>query len=567
MRRPLSRRRFLRTTGGAAAAAAFGGASLLAPACSKGDDFDLVVVGGLLYDGLGAPPFPADVAVAGGLIRAVGRLSYSRRTPVLDARGLSVAPGFIDVHDHTDFALLANPKAESAVRQGVTTLGSGNCGASPFPIAEEIFEETRSRAKAQFGVELAWRDLKDFLAAIEKGGTALNYATLVGHGALRGAAMGFNDRAPKPDEMEKMKTLLAAALRDGAVGLSSGLEYTPGSFAAPAEITALCRVVAEAGGVYATHMRDEGPALLESLRESIDTAKAAGVKLQISHFKTAFPRNWGKLAAALALIEEARRGGLDITCDRYPYIAASTGLSLNFPAWARQGTTAEFLMRLKDPYQDRKLREYVAEREKDLGSWDKVVVSAVITEKNKWTEGLDVLEASKRAGKGAYQFMRDLIIEEEDAVDMVLFIMSEDNLKRILAHPLIGVGSDSSVKAPYGILAAGKPHPRAYGTFPRILGKYVREDRIAPAETMIMKMPSRPAAKFGLTGRGVIKPGAFADLVIFDPAAVADRATWKDPHQYPAGIRHVLVNGIAVVNNEEHTGKLPGRILRKDGPA
>ena len=478
-----------------------------------------------------------------------------------------MAPGFIDVHDHSDFALLANPKAESAVRQGITTLISGNCGFSPFPIAEEIFEDAKAKAKAQFDVDLAWRDLKGFFAAVEKGGTALNYATLAGHGAIRGAAMGFNDRAPKPDELEKMKALLAAALQAGALGLSTGLEYTPGSFAAPAEVSALCRVVAGAGGVYATHMRDEGDGLLESLRESIDTAKTAGVKLQISHFKTAFPRNWNKLDAAMALIDGAREDGLDITCDRYPYIAGSTTLSLNFPAWARQGTTGEFLMRLKDPYQDKKLREYVAEREKKLGSWDKVVISDVVTEKNKWTEGLDVLEASRRAGKGAYEFMRDLIIDETDAAGMVLFMMSEDNLKRILAHPLVGVGSDSSVRAPYGVLSAGKPHPRAYGTFPRILAKYVREDKIVPAEAMIMKMTSRAAAKFGLAGRGVVKPGAFADLVVFDSAAVSDRATWKDPHKYPAGIVHVVVNGVAVVSGGVHTGKLPGRILRKAKPA
>jgi N-acyl-D-amino-acid deacylase len=564
---PLSRRRFIQAAGAAAAAAAVAGPTLIIPACSKSGDFDLVVAGGLLYDGLGGPPIPADIGLSGGLVKAVGRLSYSRRSPVIEARGLSVAPGFIDVHDHTDFALLANPKAESAVRQGVTTLVSGNCGSSPFPIAEEVFEETKTKAKAQFGVDISWRDLKGFFAAIEKGGTALNYATLVGHGAVRGAAMGFNDRAPKPDDMEKMKALLSAALQDGALGLSTGLEYTPGSFAAPAEVTALCRIVAEAGGVYATHMRDEGDGLLDSLRESIDTAKSAGVKLQISHFKTAFPRNWKKIDAALALIEGARRDGLDITCDRYPYIAGSTGLSLHFPAWARQGTTDEFLMRLKDPYQDKKMREYVAEREKKLGSWDKVVISDVVTEKNKWTEGLDVLEASKRAGKSAYEFMRDLIIEERDAVGMVLFMMSEDNLKRILAHPLIGVGSDSSVRAPYGVLFAGKPHPRTYGTFPRILAKYVREYKIASAETMIMKMTSRAAAKFGLAGRGVVKPGACADLFVFDPAAVADRATWKDPHQYPAGIIHVVVNGVAVVNGGEHTGKLPGRVLRKATPA
>jgi N-acyl-D-amino-acid deacylase len=566
MTRPLTRRRFLQATG-AAAAAAVAGPALILPACSKGKEYDLVVSGGLLYDGLGAPPVQADIGISGGLIKAVGRIPAGRGVAAIDAVGRAVAPGFIDVHDHTDFGLLANPKAESAVRQGVTTLISGNCGSSPFPIAEEIFEETKTNARNQFGVDVAWRDLKGFLAAVEKSGTALNYGTLVGHGAIRGTAMGFNDRAPKPDELEKMKALLAAALADGAVGLSTGLEYTPGSFAAPAEIGELCKIVAVSGGVYATHMRDEGETLIESVRESIDAAKASGVKLQISHFKTAFPRNWNKLDEALALIEGAHRDGVDVTCDRYPYIAGATGLSLHFPAWARQGTTEEFLIRLKDRYQDKRLREYVAEREKKLGSWDKVVISDVVSENNKWAEGLDVLEASKRAGKGPYEFMRDILIEEKANVGMVLFMMSEDNLKRILAHPLIGVGSDSSARAPYGILGGGKPHPRTYGTFPRVLAKYVREDRIVPAETMIMKMTSRAAAKFGLAGRGVIRPGAAADLVVFRPDTVADKATWKDPHQYPVGIDHVLVNGIAVVRDAEHTGKTPGHVLRKANPA
>ncbi len=278
---------------------------------------------------------------------------------------------------------MADPKAESAVRQGVTTLVSGQCGSAPFPIAEAILEEVKSNAKTQLGVDVDWRDLKGFLARLEKGGTALNYATLAGHGSLRGAAMGFNDRPPEPEEMERMKALLQADLEAGAFGLSTGLEYTPSGFAQAAEIVALCKITAARGGVYATHMRDEGDRLVEAVTEAIDAARASGVSLQISHLKTAFPRNWNKLDEVIGLIERAKAEGLDVTADRYPYIAGSTGLSINFPAWSRQGTTDEFLARLKDPAMDKRLREYVAEREAKLGSWDKVVISGVVSAKNK----------------------------------------------------------------------------------------------------------------------------------------------------------------------------------------
>jgi len=363
-----------------------------------------------------------------------------------------------------------------------------------------------------------------------------------------------------------MREMVAENMAAGAFGLSTGLEYTPGSFAAPEEIVELCKVVAARGGVYATHMRDEGDLLIEAITEAIAAARMSGVKLQISHLKTAFPRNWGKINEALALLERAKKEGLAVWADRYPYIAGSTGLSINFPTWARQGTTEEFLARLKDPVLEGKLREYVAEREKKFGAWDKVVISAVVTAKNKWVEGLDVFAASEKAEKPPFEFMRDLIVEEKDLVGSVLFMMTEDNLRRILAHPQIGIGSDSSVQAPYGVLSSGKPHPRVYGTFPRVLGKYVREEKLVSAEAMIKKMTSVPAETFGLVDRGVIRAGAFADLVIYDPDTVADRATWKDPHQYPAGIDLVVVNGSVVIRDRDHTGTLAGRILRKPIP-
>jgi len=567
MTQRITRRRFLESAGRVVAAASLGGGGLVLQGCSSRQDFDLVVKGGLVLDGLGNPAAPADIGISGRLIKAVGKIPASRGRAVIEAAGLIAAPGFIDAHDHTDVHLLVNPRAESSVHQGITTTVSGNCGSSPFPMASEIFEESKALLKKQYDVDLTWRDIRGFFARLEEKGMALNYATFVGHGAIRGAAMGFNDRAPKPEELEKMKALVAENLRDGALGLSSGLEYTPGSFAQPDELVELCRIVSRAGGVYATHMRDEGDRLLESLDETIDVAKKTGVSVQISHFKAAYPANWGKIAAAIGRIEAAKKDGLDIFCDRYPYIAGATSLDFNFPMWARQGTTEEFLSRLKDPYQDARLRSYVAEREKKLGSWDKVVISHVLNDKNRSYEGKNILEASKEAGKPPYEFMRNLLIEENNQVGMVIFMMKEENLKRILAHPQVGVGTDGEALAPYGPLGRGKPHPRVYGTFPRILGKYVREAKLIKLEEMIKKMTSMPARKFGLLKRGVLQAGNYADLVVFDPDKIIDKATWADPHQFPAGMSYVLVNGEIVIDREKHTGKLPGMILRKkDSP-
>jgi N-acyl-D-amino-acid deacylase len=563
MSRTIKRRDFLKNAGSAATLAALGGGSLLLKGCAAGKEYDLVVSGGLVYDGLGSAPIRADIGISGARIKAVGKIPGRRGRAVIEASGKAVAPGFIDVHDHTDIGLLANPRAESAVRQGVTTLVSGNCGSSPFPIAPEILEDLKHSAKAQGDVEMDWTDIRGFFARLEKSGIALNYATLVGHGQVRGEAMGFDDHPAKPGNVERMKTIVAENMDAGAFGLSTGLEYTPGSFAAADEIAELCKVVAARGGVYATHMRDEGDRLIESIEESIGAARASGVRLQISHLKTAFPRNWGKVGEALALLEKAQADGLTVLADRYPYIAGSTGLSINFPAWSRQGNTDAFLARLRDPALEPRIREYVAERERKFGSWDKVVVSGVITEKNKWVEGWDVLAASLKAGKSPYEFMRDLIVEERDNVQTVLFMMNEDNLKRILAHPQVVAGSDSSAIAPYGILSAGKPHPRCYGTFPKYLGTYVRQEKLLSAEAMIRKMTSLPAEMFGLTDRGALRPGAFADLVIFDPDAVSDKATWKEPHQYPSGIDAVVVNGAIVVRAGEHTSALAGTVLRK----
>lgn len=564
MKKNITRRDFLKKSSKAVAAAGLGGCGVLLKGYTSKQDFDLVIKDGYIFDGLGNEAFKADIGISGSFIQEIGKISSSSGKSVVDAKNLAVCPGFIDAHDHTDMQLLVNPKAESSIRQGITTLVSGNCGGSPFPIAEKIYEEMKEDLKAFYQIDLTWKDIKGFFAKLEEKGMALNYSSLVGQGTIRGAAVGFNDRPPKEEELEKMKKMVAESIKNGAVGLSTGLEYAPGSYAKNDEIEELCRVAAHYGGVYATHMRNEGDYLLESLDEAIEVARKTGISLQISHFKIAYPRNWHKIDAALAKVEKAKEEGISIFCDRYSYIAGSTGLSYYFPLWARQGTTDEFLARLKDPALDSKLRAHAAEQEKKLGSWDKVVISSVVSEKNRQFEGKSVLQGAKEKGKSPYEFMRDILIEERNRVGMVTFMMKEENLKKILAHPLVGVGCDGSAIAPYGILGRGKPHPRHYGTFPRVLGKYIREEKIVPMPEMIKKMTSLPARKFGFTKRGSLEKGYFADLVIFDEDRVIDKATWTDPHQYPVGIEYVLVNGKIVIKSGEHTGSLPGKVLRKE---
>ncbi|MCJ7681562.1 MAG: D-aminoacylase [Candidatus Aminicenantes bacterium] len=550
-------------TTSAAAAVGLGGCGLLLKGCSKGKNYAVVIKDGLIYDGRGGEPFLADIAISGGIIQEVGRISASHGKTVIDASGLSVCPGFIDVHDHSDAGLLVNPKAESAIRQGITTIISGNCGSSPFPIAEEIVEEVKSDYKEEYGLDLNWSDLNSFFSRLEEKRIAINYGTLIGHGSVRGAVVGFNDRPSKREELLQMKSVVAQYMKDGALGLSTGLEYAPGSYAPAEEIEQLCYDVAQAGGVYATHMRSEGEFLLESLDESIDVSRKTGVSLQISHFKVAYPENWNKVDDAIARVEQAAAAGIPIFCDRYPYIAGSTGLSFYMPLWAKQGTTDEFLSRLKDPTLETRLRDYVMEQERKLQSWNRVVITDVVTEANKMFIGKSILEAQKETGKDAFEFIRDILIAERARVGMVIFMMDEDNLKKILAHPLVGIGCDGSALAPYGPLGEGKPHPRSYGTFPRVLGKYVRDEKILPMEKMIQKITALPAAKFGLGRRGTLLPEYAGDIVVFDEKTVLDVATYEDPHRYPRGIVHVLVNGQPTVTNGNHTGVLDGRVLRK----
>lgn len=557
----MKRRAFI----GRAALGAAAFPNLILAGCAARKRYDILIVGGIVFDGSGGPGLEADVAVAGDRIVKTGqKLDRNLAREVIEAKGMAVSPGFIDPHTHTDVQLLANPKAESKIHQGVTTEIGGNCGFSYFPLSDRSYEEARKNVAKEFGVEVDWRDIGGFFGRLGKSGFALNFATLLGQGALRDAVLGPYDRPPTPVEMERMKALVRDNMEAGALGLSTGLEYTPGCFAKQDELTGLCREVARLGGVYATHMRSEEDKVLDAVEETLATARDSKVSLQISHIKANYPRNWAKIDGMLAAIEQAAKEGIRVTADRYPYIASSTGLNSFFPEWAREGTAVDFVNRLKDASLQAKLRAHLKGEEEKLGSWDKVLLSSILSDKNRTLEGSSVLAAAAAWKKTPYEFMRDLLIEEEGLVGMVKFGMCEENLKKIYAHPLVTVGSDGNAVAPYGILGRGKPHPRFYGTFPRYLGRYVLNEKVLPLEEAIRRITSFTAEKFGLAGRGRLAAGSFADVTVFDINRIMDRATFENPHQYPDGVVHVLVNGKVVVRNGEHTGALPGKILKRE---
>ena len=425
-KKQISRRDFIKKTAQGAVALGIGSSNLLFQGCSKQQEYDLIISGGMVFDGLGHPGKEIDIAVKGERILLLKQgLQKTKARRVIEAKNMAVAPGFIDAHDHTDIGLMVNPKAESQVRQGVTTVISGNCGSSPFPIPDASLDEMKHYVKTEYNIDLDWRDISGFFKRLEQKGIALNYSTLVGHGNIRGKIVGLDDTPPTENQVKQMQQLVAENIKAGALGISTGLEYSPGSYAKTPELISLCHAVAWNGGVHATHMRHEGEFLLEALDEAIKISRETKVSLQISHLKVANEVNWAKIDDALAKIESARKEGIRIMADRYPYIAGSTGLAYYFPPWSKQGTTKDFIKRLKNPALDGKIRAYVMEREKKIGSWDKVVISSVYTEKNKKYEGKNIIECSREAGQGHYEFMRDLLIHEEARVAMISFFASE----------------------------------------------------------------------------------------------------------------------------------------------
>ena len=525
----------------------------------------LVIRRGTVYDGTGGPPRRGDIAIDGDRITAVGEVAAVGAVEI-DARGMAVAPGFIDIHSHADLSLLVNPRAESRVRQGVTLEVVGQDGSSIGPWSDADFESTRDRYRRNFDVEIDFRDPGGFLDRIDRERPAVSVASMIGHGTIRSYVVGGADRPVTASEIERMRALVREGLSRGAVGLSTGLEYTPGGFANLDELVALAGELRGTLYPYASHMRNEDDRLLAALEETLHVGRVAGVAVQVSHLKAQGERNHWKADAAFAAIEAARAAGVDVHFDRYPYVAYATGLSNLFPASARAGGTARFLERLADPETGPALERACRDKIALLGSWDAVQITR-IGGANAAARGRRLGELATELGEDPYDLTVRLLRDAGGSVGMIGFGMSEDNTERMLSHPLGMVCSDGGAYAPYGPLSRSSPHPRGYGSFPRVLGHYVRERGAMRLESAVHKMSGLPARKLGLRDRGVLGAGAVADIVVFDPDTVRDRATFDDPHQYPEGIAHVVVSGVHTIRNGEQTGQLGGGAVRGTGPA
>ena len=518
--------------------------------------FDLFITGGTVVDGTGGKRIAADVAVHKGRIVKIGAISDAPAMRTLDAKGLIVAPGFIDMHTHSDRTLLADGLAQSAVRQGATTHVIGNCGSSPSPRNEPSQSGDRE-----------YRTYGDFLGVLGDAGVSVNVCGLVGHNTVRETVMGMQNRPPTEIEMRKMQDWIAEAMRAGAVGMSTGLVTPPGAWSKTAEIVELARVAGRAGGIYASHMRGEARTVVDSVREAIAIGREAHVPVEISHHKAAGRENWGKARQTLPLIEEANRTGQTVRLDVYPYRAGSAGLSQLVPPWAHEGGDGELLARLQDSASRRRIAREMAEGNDDWPNffaidWDDIqITSAASAENRKWI-GKKVGDVAKDRKCGGIEACIDLLIEERGKIGMINFVIDEDEMRSVLKHPLSMIGSDGFALAAAEKL--GQPHPRCYGCFPRVLGRYCRELQLLSLETAIYKMTGMPAAHLGLAERGVIRTGHAADLVVFDFDKIIDKATFDDPHQYPDGIDSVIVNGQLVVHRGEHLGLKPGCILRPE---
>lgn len=524
---------------------------------------DVILTGIEVMDGSGSPPYRADVGLQGDRIAAIGDLAVQTAPTVIDGQGLAAAPGFIDMHSHSDFTLPINPRAKSKIHQGVTTEVVGMCGGSPAPINPDGRER---RARSDPRLPWDWDTFAAYLDALRTKGISVNVVPMVGHGTVREYVMGLDDRPPAPDELDRMARVVAQAMDEGAWGLSSGLIYPPSVYADTEELVALSRVPAARGGYYFSHIRGESETLLDAIDEAIEIGERAGLPVQIAHFKAMEDAHWWRLPEALERLDRARARGVDVAADRYPYVASSTGLAASLPHWAHDGGRDALLARLHDPLQRQRIHDDPFTQSR---RWDHTMI-AYAPEHAEW-EGHSVVEIAAERGKEGdpAETAFDLLVEGEGRVSVIHFGMSEENLRAVLCHPAVMIGSDGSALIPCGPLGEGKAHPRNYGTFPRVLGKYAREEGVLSMSEAVHKMTGLPATRLGLRDRGLLREGWKADLVLFDPATVRDRATFSDPYRYPQGIEYVFVNGQAVITPDGHSGALPGRVLdlAADGPA
>ncbi len=553
----MNRRNFIKSSLLGAAAIGLGIESV-STACTK-SRFDTIIKNGTIYSGDGKAAFKGAIGIKEGKIAAIGDDLGESADFIVDAKGLAVSPGFIDIHSHTDTNLFEAPKGDSRIFQGVTTEVGGNCGYSPFPFSDEEF--ALKKDKTRYGYPF-WQDIDGFFNALQKNKIGINYASLVGHGDLRSTVVGDKNVPATAEQLKKMCEILDKQLEMGAVGISYGLEYAPGSYASDEEIITLNRVVAAHNRLYSIHMRNEDDRVEEAVAEAIDMAKQSGARLEISHLKAQNEPNWHKLPHLLQLIDSARNSGMDIAFDRYPYSAFSTGLTSFIPLDLRDGSDADILARLNDKATSDKIGVYAESRIKRLGGPQNVLIAACSLPENEKYSGKTLEECCKLSGMDLWPMTRYLLISEKLGVQMAGFAMKEENLEMIYAHPLSIPISDGSVYSPDGVLGKEMPHPRSYGTFPRFFEKYVREKKICDMPTAIYKCTGFPASRIHLDKRGLLVPSYYADIVIFNPDTIADIATYAQPHQFPKGIEHVFVNGVWTIKNGQHTGKLAGETLR-----
>ncbi len=518
-------------------------------------DLDIIIKNGLIYDGSGGAPFKADVGVKGDRIAAVGDLSGASAGTVIDAKDLAVAPGFINMLSWSTVSLIIDGRSQSELRQGVTTEIFGE-GQSMGPLTEEMKRRTISR-QGELKFDIAWTTLCQYLSYLEKRGISPNVASFVGAGTVRENVIGLENKRATSAQLNKMCELVRLEMESGALGVGSSLGYAPDMYATTDELIAMCRTAAKYGGMYISHVRNEGDGLIEAVEELLRISREAGIAAEIYHLKAGGERNWRKMDRVISTIESARRKGSRITADMYLYTASSNRLSSRLPAWVHEGGDEALLERLRDP----QLRKKIAAEMRLRGPMPKTILVGFTAESLRPLTGKTLEEAARIRGKDQVETMIELVDEDNAATRVATFVMSEENLRKEIRQPWVSLGSDAVSISAEGVFLNQSTHPRAYGNFARLLGKYVREEKVISLQEAIRRLTGLPAANLGLDRRGLIKEGYFADLVVFDPETTADRATYDNPHQYATGVKNVLVNGVRVIENGEHTGAKPGRAL------
>jgi N-acyl-D-amino-acid deacylase len=511
--------------------------------------FDVVIKNGIVVDGVVGEPYRADIGVVGDAIAAIEpTIDSGRAARIVDADGCFVTPGFIDVHSHSDYYLMMDPRAHSRLLQGVTTEIGGNCGYAAAPHDGDTLAARAKDYREQFGLDVSWRSAGEYFDLLAQRKPGINFGLLIGYNTVRGSVMGHADRPPTVDEMERIKATVDRALAEGAFGMSVGVVYPPACFADVDEFADVFRVVADHDKIFTSHIRSEGEGLIEALAEVVEIARRSGCRLQVSHLKTAGKANWGKLDDAFALLEEAQADGVELMADRYPYLASNTGLSVVLPDEAFEGGRDKLLERLADATIRATFTKDILRRHPEPAYWGSVMVSQVVTPKNRDLEGLTVVEGAALRGKDPFTFVYDLLLEERSNVEAIYFVMSAANMDRIYAKPWVMVGSDSGARNIDGPLAIGRPHPRTFGSYPRFWREYVREREIFTPAEAVRKMATAPADFFRIPDRGRLAVGKKADAAVFDPARFTDKATFTAPLAYPEGLRATLVNGRVAVD-------------------